>query len=329
MNELNAILVADDLLEFLQNNSGYLACVHSVFKHALNLLIREDELITITTQSDITPMGLMVSSSGNFPGSIKAGDRVRLDPDRFTVLNQEFTINLQAAETWQTSSNLNLEALPSGDIARIRLDLIRWLAQQPAEGLLPLLPCLARYSLGSRASGGNLYSRTIADTLDAFTNMLNASDFEPALLLADRLIGFGMGSTPSCDDFLAAYLALFNITDEVSGDRFAGTREFNRRIVSKAKNRTTLISANMLRHAAEGKLSRSHQTLIQTCLFNQKGTLEFLANQVMKSGATSGGDFLLGLICALEWYQNALTKTEKEGERAWVEPNQPQPVQGI
>lgn len=327
--ELNATTLADDLVEFLGDHPRHLASVHSVYRHAVNLLIREDELITLTNQEDPTPMGLTVDCGLSFVEFIGAGDKVILDFDRFTAANGSFTVNLRDASIRQTWSLPNLVLRPAEDIAQIRLKLSRWLAQQPAEGLLPLLPQLTRQSASSKPVVGNIYSRYIADDLEAFTNAMNTSDWERALSLADRLIGFGMGSTPACDDFLAAYLVVFYIADALNQGQYTWVREFNQTIASKAKSRTTFISANMLRHAAAGKISRSHQQLIQTCLSNKNGQLEYLASRVMQHGATSGGDFLLGVICALEWVQNTMMDISKEGERAWVEINQPQPVPGI
>ena len=85
-----------------------------------------------------------------------------------------------------------------------------------------------------------------------------------------------------------------------------------------------LISANMLRHAGNGKVSRSHQRLIQFCLFNNTSDLAQLASQVLQYGATSGGDFLLGLVCALAWYRNSILDYQKEGVNAWVDLKQSQ-----
>ena len=327
--ELNAITLADDLVDFLGNHPSYLASIHSVYPHAVNFLIREDALITITSKDDITPMGLTVDCGLSFVEFIRAGDKVVLDLDRFTAANGSFTVNLRDASIWQTWSSPNLALRPAENIAQIRLKLSRWLAQQSAKGLLPLLLRLTRQSASIKPALDNIYSRYIAEDLVAFTRAINTSDWARALSLADRLIGFGMGSTPACDDFLAAYLVVFNIANASNQGQYPWVREFNESIVRKAKSRTTLISANMLRHAADGKISRSNQRLIQICLFNNQYDLEQSASQVLRHGATSGGDFLLGLICALEWYQNTLTNTEKEGERAWVEINQPQPVPGI
>lgn len=329
MNELRAETIADDLVEFLGDHPGQSARVHSVFAHAVNLLVDEDVLITLTNRDDITPMGLMVDCGENFTGFLKLGDEVVLDADQFRAASGVFSVNLRDAEIWETRTNLGVDPRPIEDVARIRIALINWLAKQPAQGLLPLLSRLAHLSASRRPAVDNIYSRYIADDLATFTKAINTSNWEHALRIADQLVGFGMGSTPACDDFLAAYLVVLKITETYFPGRFPWVSEFNQTIASKAKSRTTLISANMLRHAAEGKISRTHQRLIQTCLFNDSGELEHLAHQVMQHGATSGGDFLLGLICALEWYQAAMTKTKKEGERARVELNQPRPVPGL
>jgi hypothetical protein len=61
-------------------------------------------------------------------------------------------------------------------------------------------------------------------------------------------------------------------------------------------------------------------------VFIEKSDPVQLASQVLKHGATSGGDFLLGLVCALAWYRNSMMDYPKEGESAWVEARQSQPV---
>jgi hypothetical protein len=329
IKEMNAITVADDLLEFLEDHPSHLANVHSVFPHAVNLLIREDELITIANLDDITPMGLAVECGASFAEFFKAGDKVVLDSDRFTSASGNFSVNLLGAEVWQTRSTTDLDALPAEKVAQNRLKLISWLGKQPVQGLLPLLPRLTHQSMVSNLINDNIYSRYVADDLEAFTTAINTSDWRKALNLADRLIGFGMGSTPACDDFLAAYLVVFNVAESLHPTHYPWIWEFSQTIASKAKQRSTLISANMLWFAADGKSSKSHQQLIQTCLFNNNGQLEHSAHQVLQHGATSGGDFMLGLICALEWVQNTMTNFTKEGEHAWVEQNQSQPVPGI
>ena len=316
---MNVITAADDLREFLENYPGHLACVHSVFPHAANLLVREDELITLTNQDDITPMGLLVDNRVSFAQHLKPGDKLVLDVHQLTSTNGIFEVNLQGAELWQTSPWMKLIPRPIEEVAKLNYQLRKWLLKQPSVGLLPVLPRLRHCLANSALVEDNLYSRYIADDLETFTIAIQTSDWEHALKIADHLVGFGMGSTPACDDFLAAYLVIFKIADVLNPGRFPWIRDFNAAIANKAKKRTTLVSANMLRHAGDGKTGRSYQKLIQTCLFKEKNDLEYSASQVLEHGATSGGDFLFGLVCALEWYRNTLINYPKEGEKAWVE----------
>ena len=324
MKMMKAITIADDLVEFLENHSSYLARVHSVFRHSVNLLINKDELITLTNQSEITPMGLTVDSIESFTKYLQPGDDLILDVDQFRSADGCFFLQLRNAQVWESTAMTNLALRPVDQVDRVNLQLSEWLGRQPALGLLPLLPRLTKQTASNQSPEHNIYSRYIADDLEAFTNAIAADEWELALKVTDRLVGFGMGSTPSCDDFLAAYLVVFRIAEKSNLGFFPWVSEFNETIAKKAKKGTTLISANMLRHAGNGKVSRSHQRLVQTCLFNDISDTLLLASQVLQHGATSGGDFLLGLVCALAWYRNSILDYQKEGVNAWVDLKQSQ-----
>ncbi|HSN94961.1 MAG TPA: DUF2877 domain-containing protein [Anaerolineaceae bacterium] len=327
--QVKVLTASDDLLEFLENHPSHVARVHSVFHHATNLLNQAGELITLTNLDDITPMGLVVDYGISFSRYLKMDDEVTLDIDRITAVNGEFTLILRDAEVWKTSPLLNLVPHSGDEIAEIRSKLMKLVAKQPPLGLLPLLSRLTDQPADLNPIDDNLYSRYIADDLAAFTQAIAASSWEHALNIANRLIGFGMGSTPSCDDFLAAYMVIFKMAEAVKPGHYPWVRGFNKAISDKAKKRTTLISANMLRHASDGKICRSHQHLIQACLYQNKSDLASLTGQVMQHGASSGGDFLLGLVCALEWYRNSMADNPKKGEQAWVGLKGAQPVPSI
>ena len=324
--QLNALRIADDLVDFLANHPVLSARVHSVFPHAANVLVGDDTLVTLINQNDLPPMGLAVDSNSSFTQLFKIGDEMLLTSADFAAADGSFLITLQGAEVWQTLVSDGLAPRSSGEVARINLRLMGWLAKQPALGLLPLLPWLTGTPPNSGQPTDNPYSRFIAQDLEAFTSAIFLNDWELALDLTDKLIGFGMGSTPSCDDFLAAYLAVLTIADARHPGQYPWIRGFNRAVANKAKHRTTLISVNMLRHAAQGKLSWSHQQLVQNCLFKTQNDLFLSASQVIQHGASSGGDFMLGLVCALEWYRHQKVELTRKGESAQVVSTQSQPV---
>lgn len=298
--------------------------VHSVFAHALNLQVGSNELITLTNQGEVTPMGLLVDRRDGFNHLFSPGQELILRSDGKTGAGRTLCIALQDAQLWHARLWRG-EALRSRqDFERISARLTNWLASQPQLGLLPLLGRLLPECGAGRGQAGNHHSRYIAEDLHAFTAALLALDWREALELTDKLIGFGLGSTPSCDDFLAAYLLVLESAAQSCGARFDWVGAFNGAVAAKAAARTTFISANMLRHAACGKTALSHQLLLRACLFEGEYDLIGSASQVLWHGASSGGDFLLGLVCALDWFGTQVYEIIRKGESAQVRSIQPQ-----
>lgn len=97
-------MAAEDLVDFAQEQPGLLACVHSVFPHAVNFLTLGDQLITLTNQDDITPMGLTVNSRENLAGRFTAGDQVVLAGGQIDLLDGKLSINLRNARVWVLGS---------------------------------------------------------------------------------------------------------------------------------------------------------------------------------------------------------------------------------
>ena len=319
MKKLNASTIADDLAAFLGEGCDHRARVHSIYTHALNLLVGEDQLITLTDFDEITPMGLVVDGTGDFNKLLKEGDELMLTSAQFSDSNGLLCINLEGAQRWKSEVYSDQSLRPGVEVWRIREQLIDWLGNQPTVGLLPLLPRLSGWAIEPGQHYEDIYCRFIAADLKAFTTAIFEGDWQHALDLSEKLIGFGMGSTPSCDDFLSAYLAVLSCTGSSLPGSYSWVGQFNQAIADKAKKSTTLISANMLRHAAQGKLSRNCQQLVQTCLFNDGRDLVNTAASVFGRGASSGGDFLLGLVCVLDWYHYQITAIFEEGERVQVE----------
>ena len=313
MRDLNTCLVADDLVNFLSKHYGVSARVHSVFPHAVNFQAVE-ELITLTNHGDITPMGLIMEGDFNFSALVKLGDEFLLKTDAMVAADGRFRLLVSEAQVWQTAIYSGDVPLKVEEINNKRIAVLEWLEKQEKIGLLPLLTQLTGRQAVSNRTDDNVYSRFIGADLEAFVNQIEASDWRAGLKTTDKLVGFGVGSTPSCDDFLAAYLAVFTVAEGLHPGRFPWVTEFNQAVAKTAQNQSTLISAVMLRHAANSKISRSHQSLIRACLFEKYENPLVFANQVLQYGATSGADFLLGLVCALDWYRRAAADILKEEE---------------
>ena len=315
MINLKAKILADDLRDFLEISQGQLALVDSVYPHAVNLSCG-DQLITLTNQEDITPMGILLEGAANFVPLITEVDQFRLRPEALSAIGGSLLLNISQAEIWKSKIAID-KALKARQIIEDDIDrLVNWLSQKPALGLLPLLGRLTKGNESISSGKSNLYSRHIADELSDFNLALQREDWQTALQISDKLIGFGMGSTPSCDDFLAAWLLILQIFNELYPDDKSWIQEFGQAILEKAQAQTTDISIAMLKNATQGKTNLSHQRLVTTLLFNQEDDLLSSAEKVLQHGASSGGDFMLGLLCALNWFTQKMKTIDKEGEQA-------------
>lgn len=314
MINLNAKILADDLSDFLEISQGQLALVDSVFPHAVNLSC-DDQLITLTNQEDITPMGVLLEGVASFVPILNEVDQLRLMPEALTTISGSLLLDISKAEIWKSKITID-NALKARQTIVDDIDrLINWLSQKPALGLLPLLGRLTKANESLSSGKGNLYSRHIADELSDFNLALQRGDWQTALQISDKLIGFGMGSTPSCDDFLAAWLLILQIFNELYPEDKSWIQAFGQEILEKAQAQTTDISVAMLKNAVQGKTNLSHQRLVTTLLFNE-GDLLSSAEKVLQHGASSGGDFMLGLLCALNWFTQNMKTIDKEGEKA-------------
>lgn len=300
---LTASLLAKDLWAYLAANEGKQAQVQSIYSHALNLLAEDGELITLADPTlAIMPMGLVIGNKLDSGWDLKPGERVNLGQKVFKLNNSITSLTLDEPELWNPNPILTGHLKSKSAIAQTRFELIDWLKIQPTIGLLPLLSRLTAHRNNEESEIDDPYSRYIAADLSQFVKEILDLDWPGALKTASKLVGYGIGSTPSCDDFLAAYLVVLFIAQSLQPDRFSWVEEFNQGIATLAMTRTTLVSAHMLNHAASGKLSQPHQNLVHACLFDTEEDVIELAKEVSKTGASSGMDFLLGLTCALEWF---------------------------
>lgn len=315
MINLKAKILADDLRNFLEIWQGQLALVDSVYPHAVNLSCGE-QLITLTNQEDITPMGILLEGVDNFVPIITEVDQFKLMPEALSAISGSLLLNIGQAEIWKSKIAIDNPLKSRQEIVEDTERLINWLSQQPALGLLPLLGRLTKANESLSSGKGNLYSRHIADELSDFNLAMQRDDWQRALEISDKLIGFGMGSTPSCDDFLAAWLLILQIYDELHPEEKSWIDEFGQAILEKAQAQTTDISIAMLKNATQGKTNLSHQTLVRRMLFNHEDDLLSSAEKVLQHGASSGGDFMLGLLCALNWFTQKMKTIDKEGEQA-------------
>ena len=280
------LILASDLNDFLLERSQLKLQVHSVFETSANLLAK-DELITLATNGrELMPMGCILDLRKIQELNLKTEDVVFYKNESFQLPQGEI-ICLQNAEI----KNLNLKSFSENhnaiDIAALEL-IKRKLLEKDSGGIAHLVACLP--GTGEPDCTLNIYSRYIKQDLFLFMDFLKKRDYEAAGYLSERLIGFGPGLTPSCDDFLAGIILLLYYKE--------ADNCFFQKIVSLASERTTTVSYHMLKNAAMGKAYESYLDLIRALSGKDLISLPAMVNRILRFGASSGSDFLFGVYCA-------------------------------
>lgn len=110
------------------------------------------------------------------------------------------------------------------------------------------------------------------------------------------LVGFGVGLTPSGDDFLTGCLATLWFC--LGPEDFLV--EFLRRELMRHLDCTTFISAQMLRWVCQGRIRLSLLRLIAELCKGNLEAAELNLQALLQVGATSGHDMATGVRCALQ-----------------------------
>ena len=185
----------------------------------------------------------------------------------------------------------------------------------PGNGLAPLVGCAEDLANERpvRSSSGSQVVRAALPGLRQLVMGLRTGEASAIDRGVERLIGLGPGLTPSGDDLLGGIMVgLMGTLGSRSGDvdgphaglccpNERGTTEAMADSIQRhAANRTTEISAGMLRHAARGVGSAPVHHLVQLVLgapSTAKSTAAALA--VAGAGHTSGWDCLAGLFLGM------------------------------
>lgn len=220
---------------------------------------------------------------------------------------------LPSADGWQ---------IPAAPLAIDRGRAPIWDAALPSSTHLTATPQLARRAVTTRslvdalARPGGLWPRRDRRTDDAWSaaarpviRQLGAAlvtgDGDEAAASATRLVGLGIGLTPSGDDLLVGLLAGLEATrDPVRGEVAAA-------VTADVGGRTSAAGAAALRHAARGAYTERLQDVVAALAGPARNVTgatprdgsDGLARAVvgcLAFGATSGSDTLAGLLLAVD-----------------------------
>lgn len=286
--------------------------VHSVYRKTINLSIGGTLAALQAKGSPLSPISLITTLSSEEMESlkIKVGDSVNINGDFITIHKNSESYALSGSDC--TKKNEITFSLENANI--YNLNLTHTLKEK--ETLL-LLYSNIRKSLADISTGGFeiiFNHRVNADTsmmliaakkrIEHCTELYKEGKiYETGTELA-RLIGLGIGLTPSGDDFLCGVLAGLILTGQTESNLGHSLKT----AIAQHLNDTVDVSAAFLRCALEGQFSRA---VNQLATFpdnlpsnNSSQTdiagIQTITDNFLAIGHSSGTDTLCGIMYALE-----------------------------
>ena len=253
---------------------GLLGAVHSVFDRAVNIKLADTQRIVALTfaQAGGLPYALMLANEqvdSFIKIGVKMGQEVNLDGEQCLEIREAgLRFNLSQASIWSPG----MENLSNPEDVDAFLDLVTWSSgyvYQHANhaGLVPLLDNHRLLFEGKCSLEDTPDLRVASLAVALITSLLTALNHRDKKTLASatiKLLGYGIGGTPSGDDLLVGMLAAMHRACHPKAVQVESLliRTLREQLTDTV---TSLLSLTVLRHALAGEFSeksmKSHASL--------------------------------------------------------------------
>lgn len=252
--------------------------VHSVFRSAVNLTMADDLVTIVPDEDGGLPNGILVAARPDFRTlGVRVGMAVEIDAAMVRVPDGRLAIRLDGARPWSPR-------IPVTDGRD-------WPFRSPAVHAIARRHVRATDTAATTA--GLMAIPPARERLAALRRAIVRTDRAAAAVAARALVGLGPGLTPSGDDALAGIEAALGAL----GHPAAG---FLATALDDVTERTTAVSAALLRHAARGEFSERIHRLLAALLDGDDAGLPMAIEGAVAWGATSGRDCLIGVLSGLD-----------------------------
>jgi hypothetical protein len=274
--------------------------VHSPFENAINLLTHHDELITIAgSDNENLPYGLICGFSGYDPRvDIRAGDRVRCGSRQIDLPDSSLHIDFSKSRIWEP---VGLTYTRKKSIVSIDQDfhLLLDFANSHArnEGLIPLVGFIDRIIHHDALPASEPMTAKASKSLAEMISALRQGDQAEMASAAKKIMGLGIGLTPSGDDVLNGFFLCANAVFPL--DKSELTRITLQDLSVCSQEITTKIASTQYMASSKGMASETYQGLFDS-MFNIQNEHLLLqkANKLIRYGETSGMETLIGFLLA-------------------------------
>ncbi len=280
------------------------AIVHSVFNSSFNILDDNRQLITfLNAKKPMSPNSIKTNENVSYQSlGIKPEQTVYFSKGVVEIKDLNLKFFYDNSELWDKGPNLRFYRDTKDNILTKLNIMAKVLSTEGnRQGIYPLIR-----SLENRLEGVQVLFNNFNDTekrvdfiKERFLRFIESYVNENTDNLPNSamdIIGYGVGLTPSMDDFLSGIMISRIYLSHYLGLSMVDAYELNEAIISKVENKTTMVSQELLRFSSLGVANDYIENLMVNFLGNAPVNrfLENLAN-VMSIGESSGTDILLGI----------------------------------
>lgn len=304
----------------LDNELVLKARVHSIFNNACNLITYQNDFIAIlNSDKKIYPMSVVIDGKGNFDFkmlNIAQGMEFILHKERIYNPNTGFCIDVSKAERWNSEPDLNFNPIPFSDIERNIISLEKGI---DIYGKFSFISTLVT-SIDGRHFNTNIRHRDVLEEkykfiferFYEFIDFVIQNDIDEIPYSSKKLIGLGVGLTPSMDDFISGLMMSLVYLSKYYGFAASEAYNLNSQIIREGLKGTTRVSSEMLTFSSLGKGSELVKSLILSLLSETK---EYIILQKVKEvtaiGETSGTDTAFGVYVGFKIANNIKFDSKK------------------
>ncbi len=277
--------------------------VHSVFDRTFNIIIGGKLVGVAQSSISRSPINVItdVRPSESMPSlGVRKGMQVQKVGNRVLV-GEVLEISLEDAQLWRPKTRT--ERCLDPELIKRNIELAKQLAANKGrrEGLGQLLKHVDEIAAGKMPQTPDLneVARAALPRLIDLVKATKSENVEGVKGAAQKLIGLGLGLSPSADDTLSGLTAALWWVSHSLGKGIDRVKKINETIIS-CSDKTTLLSQQLLMHASKGETNEQVGELLEAILAGAPPDIEKWVEEVLKIGETSGIDMMVGLLLGLE-----------------------------
>ncbi|CAK7032216.1 DUF2877 domain-containing protein [Tissierella carlieri] len=282
-------------IEFFNENRNLeiVGKIHSIYSRTINFLDNKDNMYTIGSKSiDNSPFTLRIDNRNiSFEDlDLEEGNRL-FKMDNSLIIEDKVRINLGFnCILW--NPNVEKRRDLNKDLIMKNIGYFNdFILEKGSNG-----GCRHFYLenyLKVKACNPGLIEKELSRRIEVFLDALNDGNIDEVKI--NSLIGFGIGLTPSGDDFLTGFLSTLNI---ISTDYSNKIKRKLINLIHIDKISTTDVSKQMLSITLRGESREYILSFINAFLDGDKEQFLLFLERLLNIGSSSGTDLAVGVVTA-------------------------------